>query len=77
MNESYAASGAARRPALAAVIGEHGHPTRLVAAAWKGASIVHTALAARRPDYEGARAEAQAMYPGRMIIVPRLKEPIP
>ncbi|HEY6415278.1 MAG TPA: hypothetical protein VIX41_03540 [Acidimicrobiales bacterium] len=47
---------------------------RLVVAVREGASIIHHPLNARAPDYEAARAEAQARWPDRRVIVPRLGE---
>lgn len=51
--------------------------TRLLVAAREGDVVVHTPLATTAPDYEGARIEATAMYPDRLIVVPSLGEAVP
>lgn len=56
------------------VIHEHGHPTRLRAAVRTGSVIDLHPLKAAAPDYEGARAEAMARWPGIPFCVPRLGE---
>lgn len=56
------------------VIHQHGHPTRLRAAVRSGSVINTHALKTFAPDYEGARQEAQARFPGVVFVVPRLGE---
>lgn len=48
--------------------------TRLIAAGWdeQGATLVHVPLEAT--EYEAARAEAQAIWPDRRVVIPRLGE---
>jgi hypothetical protein len=50
---------------------------RLQVAARSGDVIRYTALNAGAPKYEEARAEAQRLYPDRLIVVPMLKEQVP
>jgi hypothetical protein len=63
----------------ATVIRQHGSKSecKLVVAARVGSLVVTTNLNAMAPDYESARAEAQAKYPDRTIVVPKLQESVP
>ena len=61
----------------APVVRRNADVRRLLCAARVGALIVHTSLAAQIPDWEAARAEAAALYPDRLIVIPRLGEPVP
>jgi hypothetical protein len=56
------------------VIGEHHHPTRLVASVRHGAVVDHVPLNARRPHYEDARAECEQRWPDRRVFVLALGE---
>lgn len=56
------------------VIHEHGSLTRLRAAVRQGCVIDLHALKAIAPNYEDARAEAMAKFPGVTFVVPRLGE---
>jgi hypothetical protein len=49
--------------------------TRLMVCARKGSVITQTPL--ESTDFEEARAEAQAMFPDRQIVIPRLGETLP
>ncbi len=64
-------------PAYATVVHEHGHPTALLCAARTGAVIVRTRLRAMAPAWDAARAEAQALYPDRIVVIPCLGEDVP
>ncbi len=59
------------------VVNQHGHPTALLCAARTGAVITHTRLRAMAPAWDDARAEAQALYPDRIVVIPRLGEVVP
>lgn len=50
---------------------------RLQVAARTGDSIRYTGLNAGAPKYEDARAEAQRLYPDRLIVVPMVGDKVP
>ena len=66
MNESYGV-----------VAHQRGHATRLQLNVRHGNTFIHHRLSTYAPHYEDARAEAQQLYPDRLIVVPALGEEIP
>lgn len=63
----------------ATVIRQHGSKSeaKLVVAARIGSQVITTTLMATAPSYDQARKEAQAKYPDRVIIIPKLGEKVP